>query len=262
MTATQILNQLVPKKHEDGLGWIVHVNRNLCLGPRQSKHLSGGASTAAMIDAMEQEVGKPVIQAATQFLFSPQAEEVAAITVEVGKTGRSICQAKARLSVGCETAVTLSATLGAKKDIGSFTWAKFENADIPHECPPIPFVREDEGDLHSNLDMRLVETPSDGNMRFWVKTPDNFLEKTSVFLALIADFLPEAIHFNIGQRAGAVSLDNSIRIIQREATNWLLCHTKLLSISDGIFHGNMNLFTDTGILLATSSQSGVVRLLD
>ncbi|WP_108810523.1 acyl-CoA thioesterase domain-containing protein [Sphingorhabdus sp. Alg231-15] len=261
MSATEILNQLIPKKHEEGLGWTLPVDRNLCLGPPQSKHMSGGACTAAMIDAMEQEIGKPVIQAATQFLSSPKAEEIASISVKVGKTGRSICQAQASLSVGSETAATLSATLGVKRDIGSFAWAKFENADTPSNCPRIPFVREDEGDLHSHLDMRLVETPSGGDMRFWVKTPDNFPEKPSAFLALVADYLPEAIHFNIGRSAGAVSLDNSVRIVGREATDWLLCHTQLLSISDGIFHGQMNLFADNGSLLATASQSGVVRLL-
>ncbi len=260
MSATEILNQLIPKKREEGLDWALRVDRNLCLGPPQFKHMSGGACTAAMISAMEQEIGKPVIQAATQFLFSPKAEEIASITVDVGRTGRSICQAQASLSVGSETTATLSAMLGTKRDIGSFAWAKFENAEIPDNCPRIPFVREDPGDLHSHLDMRLAETPGSGGMRFWVKTPDNFLEKASAFLALIADYLPEAIHFNIGQSAGAVSLDNSVRIVRHEATDWLLCHTQLLSISDGIFHGHMNLFADNGSLLATASQSGVVRL--
>jgi acyl-CoA thioesterase len=55
------------------------------------------------------------------------------------------------------------------------------------------------------------------------------------------------------------SLDNSLRVVSREQTDWVLCESQLFAISSGVFHGRMNLFAESGALLAVASQSGLVR---
>ena len=112
--------------------------------------------------------------------------------------------------------------------------------------------------------MRIAEDPrgvSDGTMRFWIRTPDSH-GVTSLFVVLVADYIPEATHFNIGRRAGAISLDNVVRIVCLEPTEWMLCETQLLGIQSGLVHGRMHLFAQSGTLMAVAGQSAVVRLFD
>ena len=53
MSADTIMNLLSLKAEPDEI-WSMGVDRQLCLGPPDAKHLSGGACTAILIDALEQ----------------------------------------------------------------------------------------------------------------------------------------------------------------------------------------------------------------
>lgn len=111
--------------------------------------------------------------------------------------------------------------------------------------------------------MRLISGPVDheaGRMAFWVKAPTQ-QPLNAAFLAIAADYAPEAIHFALARKAGAVSFDNTLRIVQLAPTDWLRCETQLAAIHGGHFHARMYIFTRDGTLLATAAQSGVVRLL-
>lgn len=243
--------------------WRMTAHRNLCLGPPDGKHISGGATLASAVAALEAETGRPLILASAQFLSSPAAGDQFDIEIRAMKAGRSISQAQVAVVVAGQAVAHVTAALGVRDEIGPFTWDIAPAVPTPGDCPSVPFVRRDDGDLHSHLDMRLALDPrvsSNGRACFWVKT-DATSAIPAALLALIADYLPEAIHMNIGQRAGAVSLDNIVRIVGREATPWLLCDIQLSAVSAGLFHGRMAIFTQAGALLATAGQSGVVRLM-
>ena len=117
----------------------------------------------------------------------------------------------------------------------------------------------DENDQHSHMDFRHV-SKNGGTMIFWAKAPRDRAIKSSD-LALVADYLPEAVHGALGVAAGAVSLDNELRVIKREQSDWLLCVTELSTVTNGLFHGRMSIFSEAGSLVGLASQSGVVRLL-
>ncbi|MEL6691949.1 MAG: hypothetical protein AAFQ12_02810 [Pseudomonadota bacterium] len=159
-----------------------------------------------------------------------------------------------------EPQVRLSGSFGTRHSIGDYQWTQDVAFTPPNKSDDIPFVRADPGDLHTVLEMRLAAPPGDGRMVFWVRTPSQPMASPSQFLALIADYLPEAIHLSIERRAGAISLDNSIRVTGQELSEWTLCMTQLEAIQNGIFHGRMNIFSERGQLLATASQSGLVTL--
>jgi acyl-CoA thioesterase II len=264
MSATAIMALIDPQPTEAPNHWQMTAHRNLCLGPAGSKHISGGASLASVVETMERATGRPLIQAHAQFLAVPAAGTDFVIDLRCINQGRSITQVQAAIIADDADRAIIAATLGARGDSGSFTWERAEPPCRPDTAPPVPFVRLDDGDLHSRLDMRLALDPRynpTGRAMFWVRAPDAS-PVPAAFLALIADYLPEAIHMNIGRPAGAVSLDNSIRIIRRVATPWLLCDIQLSAIADGLFHGRMAIFTEDGALVATASQSGVVRLFN
>ncbi len=257
MTADAVLRLLVPR---DG---VLNAHRSLCVGPPDAKHMSGGACFAAVLGALEAEHDRPVIQASTQFVAAPALGATATIHTQTLMQGRSVTQARATLRVDADDRAITSASLGSRPDIGTHQWAAAPDVPHPDDCGPIPFVRQDDGDLHTHLDMRLATdfttgTPH-GEMAFWIKAPDAGI--TTAFLALAADYLPESIHFNIGRPAGATSLDNTLRIADRRDTDWVLCVAQLDAIQSGLFHGRMALYARDGALLAVAAQSGVVRLL-
>jgi acyl-CoA thioesterase II len=265
MTAEATLARVTPTRAADPGVWSLAVDRRACLGPPNGKHLSGGACTSTLIAALEAETAKPLIQASAQFTGAPPADATAQIETHVVQAGKSISLARATMRGPAGEACALLGSFGARPETGRFDWETPPLAPAPETCGRIPFVREDADDLHAQLDMRLAlderASPS-GRLVFWVRAPGNFPEVASRFLALVADYVPEAIHFNIGRPAGAVSLDNTVRIVARTATPWLMCETRLSGINAGLFHGRMTIFTEAGEVLATASQSGVVRLFD
>lgn len=253
---------LLRLKVEPDQSWSMGVDRRLCLGPPGAKHLSGGACSAILIDALEQATGKPLIQAGTQFFKAPRVNDTVTISLDHHKPGRSIDMATASLTTAGAPQVRLFGSLGARRSIGDHQWTADVEFVMPEKSANIPFVRADPGDLHTVLEMRLAAKPCHGRMAFWVQTPSQPMASPARFLALIADYLPEAIHMNIGCPAGAISLDNSIRATGNQLTQWTLCVAQLEAIQNGIFHGRMSLLSERSELLAIASQSGVVTLLE
>jgi acyl-CoA thioesterase II len=263
MSAAQILSLINPVPTGVEGRWRIAAHRNLCLGPPDGKHLSGGSALASVVALLELETQRPLIQASAQFLASPAADSIFEMALTRLQSGRSISQAAASIIIDGKEAAIITASLGSRPSVGDFAWATAPEVPKPEYCPPVPFVRIDQGDLHSHLDIRLAGDPRPnpaGHAIFWIGY-DGEGPVPAAFLTMIADYLPEAIHMNIGRRAGAVSLDNVIRVFKRPATSWLLCDSKLDAINDGLFHGKMAIYVQDGTLLATASQSGVVRLL-
>ena len=253
MTAFDLARRLSAGGHD------LTVPRDLCLGPPGAKHLSGGSSLGLAIAALEAATERPLITASAQFLAPLKSGDAFQIQTSIAKAGRSLTQASAALVREGQACVAVTASLGASDVVGRSQWALAPDVPGPAQCAPLPFIRNDIGDLHSHLDVRMVPGsggPDKGGLVFWVRI-DGAL--TASVLAAIADYLPECVHWSLGRPAGATSLDNSLRVVSLEQTSWLLCESQLFAVSAGVFHGRMALFSQTGALLAVGSQSGLVR---
>lgn len=218
---------------------------------------------ALVVAALEKEVGRPLIQAHAQFLAAPMCGAEFEIRTDMLRSGKSITSAHCTVIADSGEAAYVSASLGQRDDLGTYAWTVKPQVPSASACSPVPFIRKDPGDLHSHLDIRLALDPRDdpkGQACFWVNTPST-PPLSAAFVTLIADYLPEAIHMNTGQRSGATSLDNTIRIVSLEQSEWLLCSIHLDAITSGLFHGHMAIFTEDGKLVALASQSGVVQKL-
>jgi acyl-CoA thioesterase-2 len=79
-------------------------------------------------------------------------------------------------------------------------------------------------------------------------------------LAIMADHVPSGIGNALGQNAGGNSLDNTLRIRRIVPTEWVLCDIRILGVHGGFGHGAMYLFAQDGELMATASQSLIVRV--
>ena len=77
---------------------------------------------------------------------------------------------------------------------------------------------------------------------------------------MIADFVPQATSHAVGYHAGGNSLDNTVRFARITPTEWTLCDIRIEAIESGVTHGSIHLFNQEGDLMATCSQSLILRV--
>ena len=99
----------------------------------------------------------------------------------------------------------------------------------------------------------------DGRLILWMR-PKGPHPVDSTMLAIMADHVPSGIGNALGLNAGGNSLDNTIRIRRIVPTRWVLCEIQIQGIHGGFAHGAMRLFAEDGELMATASQSMIVRV--
>ena len=63
----------------------------------------------------------------------------------------------------------------------------------------------------------------------------------------------------LGAFAGGNSLDNTLRVVKIVPTEWVLLDIQVDGIANGFGHGTVRLYARDGTLMATASQSTIVR---
>jgi acyl-CoA thioesterase len=107
--------------------------------------------------------------------------------------------------------------------------------------------------------MELPGPPSsDGRSALWARLPD-VLDMSAATLAILGDYVPFGIGQALGAQAGGNSLDNTLRVAQLVPTEWVLLDIRVHAVRHGFGHGVVHLWADDGTLLATASQSTIVR---
>jgi len=251
--------------------WVLPVETRICVGPPEGKFLFGGAGLAASIAAMERTTGRPAIWATAQYLSYAKPGEFVDVDVIVPMKGKHVTQARVVGHVGDREILTVNAALGARPQEVSAQWAQMPEVPPPSACEPMPHFDDDTLDLHHQFDMRVAkgrygaarkgELSDDGHAVLWGRPKDS-RPVTSGLLAIIADYVPSATGHALGRLAGANSLDNTIRIRELRATEWMCCDIRIHGVNAGFVHGRMHIFAEDGTLMASASQSGILRLWD
>jgi acyl-CoA thioesterase len=94
----------------------------------------------------------------------------------------------------------------------------------------------------------------------WVSPRDESVPVDRIALGVMADFLPSGVGNALGTNAGGNSLDNTIRFGTLVPTRWVLADIRIHAVAQGFVHGRVHLFAETGELLATASQSMILRV--
>ncbi|MBI1238325.1 MAG: acyl-CoA thioesterase [Alphaproteobacteria bacterium] len=252
--------------------WYLPVDDSVSVGPPGRKFLFGGVGLASSITAMERTLGRPTIWATSQYLSYAEPPSVVDIDVIVPKVGKHISQARVVGHVGDREIFTVNAALGARPDALTAQWAVMPSALPPEKCEPMPKFDVSGRDLHDRIDMRVAkgrygasrtggELSEDGQAILWARSAEGHA-LSSGLLAIIADYVPGATGHALGRMAGANSLDNTIRIRRLKESEWVLCDIRIHGIHAGFVHGRMHIFAQDGELLATASQSGILRVWD
>jgi acyl-CoA thioesterase-2 len=250
-------------RSEDPDVWQLPVVPELCSGRGT---LFGGCGLGAAIEALERTTGRPLVWASAQYLSYARPPSVVDINITEVVRGHRSSQARAVARVDGEEIFAVNAALGAREFPLSGSWAVRPEVPPPNASPPRETLPRHRGTIMDRLETRLAAgrsihdlpgPPGDGRAALWVHLPS--LEMSAAALAIVGDFVPFGVGQALGDRAGGNSLDNTLRVVKRHPTEWILADVRVHAVADGFGHGLVHLWAEDGTLLGTASQSAIVR---
>jgi acyl-CoA thioesterase-2 len=250
--------------------WYLPLTPDVCVGREPNLFMYGGVGLGAAIAAMERTCERPVIWATAQYLSYARPPAIVDLDVWVPVAGRNSSQVRVVGHVGDTEIFTVNAALGSRPAGASHQWVKAPDMPAPDDCETAFLWPDQQSLLHGRLDVRMAKgrygqgpltgrVDPEGRMIFWVRPKEDVAIDASL-LAIIADNMPAAIGPALGQSASANSLDNTLRVRRIAPTDWVLCEIRVTQVHHGYAYGDMHLFAQDGELMATASQSVIVRM--
>jgi acyl-CoA thioesterase-2 len=245
--------------------WSMEVRPDLCTG---GGFLFGGAALGAAIVALEATSGRSCVWATSQYLSYARPGEVVDVDVTLAVAGRQVTQARAVCHVGNREILTVNAALGFRPMDVSGQFEKMPDVPGPDDCPDRPHRFPVDGTIHDKLEQRLAKGRpfeeldgelGDGQTLMWTRIPDVLEGVDASALAVLGDFVPTGVGQALGVRGGGNSLDNTLRVVHLVPTQWVLLDIRVHAVERGFGHGLAHMFAEDGTLLATASQSCIVR---
>jgi acyl-CoA thioesterase len=233
--------------------------------------LFGGCGLGAAIEALEGTTGRPVVWATAQYLSYAMVGSTVDIDVTVAVSGHQITQARAVGHVADREVFTVNAALGDRPLDHAGQWEAMPDVVPPDDSPPRSMRMDVDDSIMRRLDVRLATARNpldlegvpaeDGHSSLWARIPD-LLEPSAATLAVLGDYVPFGIGQALGEHAGGNSLDNTLRISRLVPTEWVLIDIRIEAVANGFGHGHVYLWSEDGTLMATASQSTIVRWWD
>src|SRR5581483_11653337 len=168
--------------------------------------------------------------------------------------------------------LTVNAAAGSPADLAiGGVWVRMPEVPPPEECPPRRLPNFSSTSIFDRIDVRLARgrsveqisaaegQPGDPDSVLWARVPGH-LEPSAATLAIIGDYVSGGVSQPLGRRVMSRSLDNTIRMVHLEPSEWILCDIHMQALVGGFGQGTAYLWSREGALLATASQSMSVRL--
>ena len=232
--------------------------------------LFGGCGLGAAIVALEEASGRPTIWANAQYLSYAPLNSTMEIEAVLEVEGGHVTQARAVGRVEGREILTVNSSLGTNTlEVGG-VWVEPPVVKDPDDCPPRRLPHLVEHSIFQHVDVRMAKgrsyeeidgTPGSSDSALWARLPGH-VDPSAATLAIFGDFLTGAVANSVGRITMGRSLDNTIRMVQVEPTEWVLCDMRLHALVDGYAQGVVFLWSEHGTLLATASQSMAIKLWD
>lgn len=246
--------------------WVLPVTPGISAG---GQFLFGGCALGAAIAAMEGVTGRPVIWATAQYLSYARPPSVLDVDVTVAVVGRHIAQARATGHVADTEILTVNAALGSRDVDRAGSWVERPDVPDPDECPERGLRFPGTESVMNRLDVRLASANEwqdiegnpveGGRTALWARMPDMLDLSSGAALAILGDYVPFGISQALGVWGGGNSLDNTLRLYRLVPTEWVLLDIRIQAVARGFGHGVVHQWAQDGTLLATASQSTIVR---
>lgn len=247
--------------------WVLPVTPGISTG---GGFLFGGCGLGAAVAAMEQVSGRPVVWATAQYLSYANPPSVLDIDVIIAAQGRHVTQARVVGHVVDTEILTVNAALGARDLDVDGVWTVAPDVPDPEDCPERPLRHPGVETIMNRLDVRLASARTwdeidghpmpEGRSALWARVPDLLDLSSGASLAILGDYVPFGIGQALGRPGGGNSLDNTLRVYRLVPTEWVLLDIRIQAVAHGFGHGVVHLWAQDGTLLATASQSTIVRL--
>jgi len=232
--------------------------------------LFGGCGLAAGLVALEEASGRPTIWATAQYLSYAPTNSTVNVETDLAVVGGHVTQARATAFVEGREIMTVNAALGTGTLTSSEPWVTMPEVADPEDCPKrqLPFGMGESIFEHVESRVALGRTfdTLDGTTgspisAIWARVPGHF-DPSAATLAIFGDYVSGGVSEPLGQRTMGRSLDNTIRIATLEPTEWVLCEIHMHALSGGFAQGIGYLWSRSGTLLATASQSIASKIWD
>lgn len=232
--------------------------------------LFGGAGLAAAVLMAEQATGRSPVWMTTQFVSLTQRGESLTVRCTPSAVGRTMSQVRVTAEVeGREVLAGLGAC-GARPEHHRTAQITAPPADRPEDCEPVVRDPDDPSELHHLVDTRVARgmfgftqtgaASGDEVSWIWCRMPTVDLDVGT--LALIADYMPSVLGNAVDRRVWCSSIDNTIRYADPvdDPSGWVLLENSAEFVGNGFGIGRCRMWSQSGRLLATASQSMSVRL--
>ncbi len=259
------------ERPDDDLHWRLTVGHELTTPGR---FLFGGCGLGAALVALEAASGRPTVWSTAQYLSYAPVHSVLDLEVTLAAEGRRVTQGRVVGRVGDKEILTVNAAVGSPGTLEEGgVWVTAPDVPPPDECPPRRLPDFSSTSIFDRIDVRLAQGLSFGEITegthgrgdpasaLWARVPGH-LAPSAATLAIIGDYVSGGVSQPLGHRVMTRSLDNTLRVVQLEPTEWVLCHIRIQALVGGYGQGLATLWSQSGSLLATASQSMSVRLWD
>ena len=255
---------LRPADAGDDRHWQLSVRRELST---PGTFLFGGCGLGAGLVALEAVTGRPTVWASAQYLSYATVGHTVDYEVVLATTGRHITQARAVARSDGREVLTINAALGLPQGTLRDTWVRPPDVPPPEDCPPRQLPPQFANTILDSVEVRLAlgrrmdqldGTTGPPDSAVWARVPGH-LSPSAATLAIFGDYVSGGTSQPLGRRTMGRSLDNTLRIVRLVPTEWVLCDIRMHAIYDDYAQGTAFLWSDTGVLLGTASQSLSVR---
>jgi acyl-CoA thioesterase len=253
------------ERGDDDHHWSLPVGEHLVT---PGNFLFGGCGLGAAVVALEEASGRPTIWATAQYLSHAKTHSTLDLEVTLAAQGGRVTQGRAVGRVGDNEILTVNAALGTSElELGG-VWEHMPVVSKPQDCPLRRIPVEVQRSVFSLVETRVASgrtfeqldgTLGSANSALWCRVPGH-QEPSAGTLAVFGDFLSGAVAQPLGRRIMGRSLDNTIRIVQLEPTEWVLLDIRMHALVGGYAQGTAFMWSESGTLLATARQSLSIKL--
>ncbi|MEI8127471.1 MAG: thioesterase family protein [Actinomycetota bacterium] len=229
--------------------------------------LFGGCGLAAGLVALEGASGRPTVWSAAHYLSHAPTGSLVTVTTELPAVGGRVTQGRAVARVGEREVLSVIGSFGHGELSSPSPWDLMPEVPAPDDCPPrlnFSFLGES---VFSHIDTRIAlgrsfqqldGIPGQSRTALWARLTDH-PDFSAATLAIFGDYVSGGSSDPMGIPLMGRSLDNTIRIANLEPTEWVLCDIRMHALHNGFAQGTAFLWSETGVLLATASQSISVK---
>jgi acyl-CoA thioesterase-2 len=234
------------------------------------KFLFGGCGLASGLVALEEASGRPTIWATAQYLSYAPLGAAVTVTTDLAAVGGRVTQARATTFCEGREVLTVNAALGLGEMTSPTPWITMPEVPAPEDCPARVLPKRFAASIFNHLETRIAigrpfteidGTPGSPISALWSRVPGYF-DTSAATLAIFGDYVAGGVTQPLGRNTMGRSLDNTIRVATLEPTEWVLCEIHMHALAGGFAQGTAFLWSRSGTLLATASQSIAAKLWD